>query len=679
MPHRRRLSHANAVPLWAGAGLALSIAAAAMLAVDHFLAGGVAGCGPGSGCERAAASRWGSIPGAQWPVSFVGLAFYLGLAGAWLAGRRRSNHELRLLTRFGVAVAAAYLLVMVFERILCPYCLAAHLGMILFWLGVERAATTQGATPRSAVAFLATAAATTLALIPLELNARQSRLARAEAALQSSTAEMVAAATQPSREPRFQEGLAEAPAPGRRVGVLPSRLAAPGGEAPPREGETGVPPSARSQVIERSGAGPNETAGFTGRYRLGPQPASVRIVIFSDYQCSDCRRIESEARSLVESRGDVSLSAKHFPMSSDCNPHMPTNMHPNACWAARAAEAAGMLDDAEGFWRMHRWLFDRGGAFTGAELRAALPGLGFEPGAFMDAMAGGETLRRVRSDIEEAIDVGLHFTPMIFINGVELRGWNAPNALTRAVEAVAAANPPPRTAVADHPPAAIEKYVQDWRAQPKREMNDTIDWALGGGHDAVEVVLFGDYSHDLTALADAILRAVVERERSETGAPKPPRIRYHFRHFPFDAGCNPAVPHGRSAHPFACRAAAAAEAAGRLGGPDGYWRMHQLLMQNHAKVTSDDELRDLATAAGFDPAALFDLIDSAEVKAAIAEDVDDARRLGVQGIPALFVNGRLVPRWRRDGEGSAVASAPRGLQPSPDTVLSRILSAAERE
>ena len=34
------------------------------------------------------------------------------------------------------------------------------------------------------------------------------------------------------------------------------------------------------------------TGGFTGRYRLGPEEAQARIVIITDYQCPDCRRVE---------------------------------------------------------------------------------------------------------------------------------------------------------------------------------------------------------------------------------------------------------------------------------------------------------------------------------------------------------------------------------------------------
>ena len=57
------------------------------------------------------------------------------------------------------------------------------------------------------------------------------------------------------------------------------------------------------------------------------------------------------------------ISIRYFPFNSDCNPFVTKTLHSNACWAARAAETAGMLWGPEGFWKMHVWLFDRRGVF----------------------------------------------------------------------------------------------------------------------------------------------------------------------------------------------------------------------------------------------------------------------------------------------------------------------------
>src|SRR5207253_1634671 len=61
---------------------------------------------------------------------------------------------------------------------------------------------------------------------------------------------------------------------------------------------------------------------FTGRFRHGPEVAPVRLVIYSDYQCVDCNRIELEVRSLLEQHPEISLSIKQYPFCHDCNPGM---------------------------------------------------------------------------------------------------------------------------------------------------------------------------------------------------------------------------------------------------------------------------------------------------------------------------------------------------------------------
>ena len=230
-------------------------------------------------------------------------------------------------------------------------------------------------------------------------------------------------------------------------------------------------------------------------------------MIISDYQCPDCRGIESQVRRIMERRSDVSLSAKHHPFSTKCNDNVSKDLHPNSCWAARAAETAGILHGNEGFWRMHYWLFDRGGSFTEPELNAQLGQWGWDRVEFKRVMLSDRTLQLIKQDIQEAMSLGLYTTPMIFINGVEVRGWTVPNALAKAVDAVAATNPPPGDASHDRPPPAREKYIGDWRAQPALNLpRDAREWTTGPSDASIRVVAWGDYQEPYTAKADIKLR-----------------------------------------------------------------------------------------------------------------------------------------------------------------------------
>jgi protein-disulfide isomerase/uncharacterized membrane protein len=603
-------------PIVLGAVFAgVSAAASLLLVMEHLGGLSLPGCGPGGACEQAARSVWGRIKlgGLEWPTSYIGLAYFLAVLVAWIATRAALPRTFRYLVRVGALASLGFCAIILRERLLCLYCLVAHAGNFGFWITVEQ---TRRRVPRTGLAWgslLVVFVLVSAGLGTVDWQHRQQVRRKGEQELAESTASIIARShrtTAPTSTP------ATTP-------VLPT-------------------PSTTTAPASR----PAERPPFVGRYRHGPEVAPIRIVLFTDYQCQDCYNVETQQLSkLLAERNDVAISIKHFPFCKDCNPFVERSLHQNACWAARAAEAAGILWGTAGFWKMHEWLFAHHGVFeTTAALEAGIRELGYDPTGFVQTMTGPETLRRVQADVQEAKTLGLYFTPMIFINGVELKGWYVPGALLRTVAQVTASNPPPRTAADDHPPLALAKYIADWRDQPVRQLPaDTRTWTLGPADAAIRIVAWGDYQEPYTAEADAAIRAFVRR-RSDAC--------YTFRHFPFNSDCNPQLKERR--HPLACRASQAAEAAGQLGGNDAYWKMHTWLME-HQKEFSDPTLKAAATQMGLDADALLATMDAPEVQAAIAEDVQAGKQLpslrwgmpaGLHSIPSVFINGRFVPRVR---------------------------------
>ena len=49
---------------------------------------GLPGCGAESDCGKLAESIWGSIPGINWPVSYIGFSYFLGMLIAWATTAR---------------------------------------------------------------------------------------------------------------------------------------------------------------------------------------------------------------------------------------------------------------------------------------------------------------------------------------------------------------------------------------------------------------------------------------------------------------------------------------------------------------------------------------------------------------------------------------------------------------
>lgn len=582
--------------------LGAAIASSGMLVYQHFTGISLPGCGPGSPCAQAAASLWGKVPGVGWPTSFVGLAYFVGALAAWLAGWGRLPAALIWIARLGVLASVFFLSVSVVERLFCIYCLVAQSGNLAFVGLVELTRKRGGPVtrgwqfPAGLAAFLAVGGL----LLSANTQATQQAAAKAERSLAETTSQ------------------------------LTSQPAAATSDAPPAQGV------------------------LAGRYRLGPELSPIRIVMFTDYQCPDCKLLEAQLFRLVDEKAPIAVTIRHFPFSSDCNPHSPGQMHANACWASRAAEAAGLIGGNDAFWRMHRWLFERGGSFTDEQLREGIvtQGLG-EPRAFEQVMTGPETLARVKADIADAVRLGIYNTPFIFINGVELRGWKAPDALVRAVRTMIESLPPPSTGSADAPPEAAEKLVEDWRRNPVVSFApELLRHAKGPDDSPVTIVMFGDYAEKFTGQADAVIRLFTQGSG--------PTVKYHFVHFPVDQSCNPIAP--RTMHPDACARALAAEAAAMVGGPDGFWAMHDYLMSNQTTFTPDGA-RVAAMGAGIDAAQFDDAMSQPFLKDPIANDCRAASGLGLTSIPMIFVNGRHLPRWQAGNEN----------------IIPRVIYAAEEE
>jgi len=193
----------------------------------------------------------------------------------------------------------------------------------------------------------------------------------------------------------------------------------------------------------------------------------------------------------------------------------------------------------------------------------------------------------------------------------------------------------------------LEKYVADWREQPEILLPEGVqEWSLGSKNADIVVVMWGDYQEPITTEADAIIRAFADSCSN---------VRYSYRHFPFNSDCNPNLKDRR--HPNACRAALAAEAAGRLKGNEGYWRMHAWLMLNQEQF-SDEALRRAVTDMGFVADSFFLAMSDGDLQANILDDIRAGSRLpklrlgappGIHGVPTVFVNGKYVLRWRLDG------------------------------
>lgn len=638
-PHAPADKPAGVSPAFIPGLVLLILAAASSGALVMAKLGGITlpGCGGASACDEAAKSPWGFVPpkiewftahgwpdAAFWPVSFLGFAYFVAMLVAWVVVMGKAPAGMRTVARLGAVASVYFIGIMLYTHVFCKYCIASHVCNLLFLpLALTGAKCGAGACRiRGLAAGAAVFAVASIGLGVAEQRATQ----KANDEYANSVRQMV------------QATKAGQPAPTGPAGS--SGASAASGAA----GATAASPATGARGVQRP--------GFTGRWRFGPERAAIRVVMITDYGCPDCKNLEGQMRQILSQRNDTSLSIKHFPFCTDCNktPNVP-NLHPNSCWAARAAETAGMLYGQEGFQKMHVWLFEHSGAFTDEVLKQGLDSLGFDKARFIQFMTSDAPLKGIQADIAEAAKLGIQRTPMVFINGVELKNWNVdPQALPKAVQEVADAHPRPLGPEADQPPPASDKYVEDWwdpknpaMAWPQRAKT----WSTADPNAPVKIEMFGDFLEPNCAQADQTIRDACAGRAD---------IHYEFRYFPIDQSCN-AVPNNM--FPGGCRAARAAEAAGQLGGPDAYWAMHIWLMTHQQQLkaapgadpiaTIDAAVRAAAPGMGLDPGALITKMDSPDVAQIVSSDANIGYRIGIPEIPRIFVNGKLVPRWNLPG------------------------------
>jgi protein-disulfide isomerase len=146
----------------------------------------------------------------------------------------------------------------------------------------------------------------------------------------------------------------------------------------------------------------------------GAKDALVTIVLFSDYQCPFCRRVEPTLdKVLAEYKGHVRVVWRDMPLS----------FHARARDAAIAARAAG----AQGkYWQMHDRILG-GEADAPVKLEAEdllhyAEELGLDTTAFRVAIQSEALAQAVDADVARAKQLGVSGTPACFINGKLLSG-----------------------------------------------------------------------------------------------------------------------------------------------------------------------------------------------------------------------------------------------------------------
>lgn len=151
----------------------------------------------------------------------------------------------------------------------------------------------------------------------------------------------------------------------------------------------------------------------------GNASSTVILTEYSDFQCPACRTYYPVLREIVTEYGDrIALVYRHFPLLS---------IHPNAEFAARAAEAAGKQGK---FWEMHDLLFEKQNEWSGVSdivstFRSYATLLGISVDQFEVDFRSKEVKDLVTAERVHALRLGIQGTPSFFINGSQIKNPNS--------------------------------------------------------------------------------------------------------------------------------------------------------------------------------------------------------------------------------------------------------------
>jgi protein-disulfide isomerase len=350
----------------------------------------------------------------------------------------------------------------------------------------------------------------------------------------------------------------------------------------------------------------------------GAKAPKVTIALWSDFQCPFCSRVVPTMKQIEDTYAkDVKLVFRHQPLP----------FHNNAKIAAEASMAA---HEQGKFWQMHDKLFANQQALDRASLERYAQEIGLDVGKFKSALDSNKFAKKVEADSAEGMQVGANGTPTFFINGREFVGAQpfeafkgmideeikkADQVLARGVklenvyaelQKEAGKAPPPAAPGAPEP----TKVVTD--------INITGAPVAGPKNAPVTIIAFSDFQ---CPFCSRVVPTLHDLEKQYQG-----KIKVVFKHQP--------LPFHNNAKP----AAMASMAANEQG---KFWEYHDKLFANQ-QALDRPALERYAEELKLDMGKFRAALDSNKFDKYVTDDSNEGMRVGANGTPTFFVNGRQI-------------------------------------
>ncbi len=412
---------------------------------------------------------------------------------------------------------------------------------------------------------------------------------------------------------------AGAPAHVAPTTTIPSATAAPLTPAPSVEGSEPLIPSEEIATVPVSGRDP----------QWGAHDALVTVVVFSDFQCPFCSRVEPTLKRVRDTYGPhkVRMVWKNNPLP----------FHENARPAAEAGMVVFGLKGSNAFWGFHDRAFENQTELNAEKYRQWAVEVGVTATDFDEALAAKRFSGKIEQDIALAAKVGANGTPAFRINGVTVSGAQPFEKFQEVIDAqlVEAA-----TAVVDgtagpdvyavltnkhFTPDALAKATTKQDSEDDRnvwKVPVAADDPVRGAKDAlVTVVVFADFQCPFCKRAEVTLKQLSDNYAQEL------RFVWKDNPLPFHVRARPAAYLARYAY--------------AQKGNDAFWNAHDRLFDSNPQL-QDADLQRVAEGLGLNWAAAKAASDRGTFAPKIDASIELASDLQARGTPHFFINGRRL-------------------------------------
>lgn len=340
----------------------------------------------------------------------------------------------------------------------------------------------------------------------------------------------------------------------------------------------------------------------------GEANALVTMVVFSEFQCPFCKKMEPIFKQLMtDYAGKVRVVFKHTPLP----------FHKDAMPASMAALCA---KDQGKFWEMHDLLWENQQSLDGPSLEKYAGQLTLDIEAFKTCMSTEKHKDQILADQELALKISARGTPNTFINGRKLVGARPVEEFKELVdeelkkaEAIAA-----RGIAADKVYEEVIKNGKVFEPLEERVNQFKLEGSplIGKPTAKIQIVEFSDFQCPFCARVTQPIKDLKAKYGDD--------LVVAFKHFPL------------AFHKEAMPAALASMCANEQG---KFWEYHDQLFAN-MKALMPENLKMYAQTVGLDIAKFDECVSSNRYQAQIESDMTEARGAGVRGTPSIYINGR---------------------------------------